>query len=310
MASLKKTRVIFQLPNVGSWFENIAVRSTGTILATRVDVPELWEINPATGTGTAIATFPPPISTVTGITELTPEVFALGVGQYNLGTGTVPGSYSIWTLDLSSSSADGTYHPKLVTQIPEAGLINGLTTGDAGKGIVLAADSEFFALYKIDIPSGSYTKTLADETMTVPPGAPIQLGINGVKIRNGYLYFTNSMRETFYRVPVGEDFKATGAVEAVATGFPQDDFVFGADGTAYVATHGANTVVKVAAGSKEGIAIAGNFESLEVAGCTACAFGRRKEDGKVLYVATAGALSMPVKGELTEPAKVVAVDLE
>jgi hypothetical protein len=310
MASLKETHVVFQLPNVGSWFENIAVRSTGTVLATRLDAPELWEINPATGTGTVIATFPPPVASVSGITELAPDVFALGAGQYNLNTGPVQGSFSIWTLDLSSSSADGTYSPKLVTQIPEAALINGLTTGDAAKGIVLGADSALFAVYKIHIPSGTYTKVLEDETMTTPPGAPLQIGINGAKMRNGHLYFTNTMRETFYRVPVGEDFKATGAVEEVATGFPQDDFVFGANGTAYITTHGANTVVEVALGSKEGVAIAGNFESLEVAGCTACALGRGQEDGKVLYVSTGGALAMPVKGTQVEPAKVVAVRLE
>jgi hypothetical protein len=109
---------------------------------------------------------------------------------------------------------------------------------------------------------------------------------------------------------VGDDFTATGTVEEVATGFPQDDFVFGANGTAYITTHGANTVVEVAVGSKEGVAIAGNFESLEVAGCTACALGRGQEDGKVLYVSTGGALAMPVKGTQVEPAKVVAVRLE
>ncbi len=130
-SSLKKTRVVFQLPDVGSWFENIAVRASGTLLVTRVDVPEVWEVDPATGSGSLLATFPAPVGSITGITELTPDVFVVGAGQYNLGSGTVAGSYGVYLLDLSGGSPPS---PKLVVQMPEVGLLNGLTTWDAETG--------------------------------------------------------------------------------------------------------------------------------------------------------------------------------
>jgi hypothetical protein len=83
MSSVKPTRVVFQLPNIGSWFENIAVTADGTILASRVDAPEVWAIDPATGKGEPWVTFPAPLSSATGIAELKDGLFALGAGRYD-----------------------------------------------------------------------------------------------------------------------------------------------------------------------------------------------------------------------------------
>ena len=303
MASLKKARTVFQLESIGTWFENIAVRSNGLLLATRVDAPEVWQIDPTTGTGSVVVTFPPPITGVTGITELTADVFAIGAGQYNAGSGTVVGSWEIHLVDFASP---GSLTPTLVTKIPEAGLINGLATWD--ENTVLAADSEFGALYKVDVGARSAAKVLQHEEMTSPAGAPMQIGINGVKVRDGHVYFSNSMRQSVYRVAVNAGLDAAGPVETLASGFMVDDFALDADGTVYGATHPMNTIVKIVPGSP-GEVIAGNVESLELAAGTACAFGRGKDDGKTLYVVTAGALVAPVKGELREPAKVAALDL-
>ncbi len=300
--ALKKTRVVFQLADIGTWFENIAVRPSGTLLATRLDVAELWEIDPATGSGSALVTFPEPLKSLTGITEVSPDVFAVGAGQYNLGAGTVAASFGVYLVDLNSASPV----PKLVTQIPEAGLINGMTTW--GADILLVGDSEFGALYKVDVAAGTYTKLLADETMGSPEEAPLQIGINGIKRLGNHLYFTNSMRQTIFRVPLDANAAATGPVETVVSGLPLDDLAFDEAGTAYVTTHVGNSIVTVTPGAKEGVVSAGSADSLELAGCTAAAFGRRPGDKKALYVVTCGALTMPVKGEETEPAKIVAVD--
>ncbi|KAK0718571.1 hypothetical protein B0T26DRAFT_752483 [Lasiosphaeria miniovina] len=311
MAALEKTRTVFQLDNIGSWFENIAVRANGRLLATRIDLPQLWEIDPASGDGAAVVTWPAPITSVTGITELTPDIFAVAVGQYDgLAKATIPGTYEIHTVDFGSPS--GPYTPRLVTAIPEGGLINGITKADGAGTVVLAADSEYGVLYRVDVAAKSYDRLMADELMRAPEGAMLSLGINGVKVRGGYIYFSNSMRNTLYRVPVESEsasFRPTGPIEPVASGFMQDDFCLDEDGTAYVTTHPMNTVVKVAAGSSEGEVIAGNLESLELAGSTACAFGRGSNDKRTLYVSCAGALAAPVKGEQVEPAKIVAIDL-
>lgn len=314
-STLKDNRTIYQLSIVGTWYENIAVRPNGHILATRIDKPVVDEIDPVKGTGSPVVGLPDSLgfTGLTGIAEIRPDVFAIGAGQYKFGVGPVPGSWEVFTLDLTSP--DGIAQTQSLLAIPEIGLLNGLTKFD--DNTLLAADSEFGALYKIDVPSATYTKLLSaedgDTALGSPEGVPMQIGINGVKVRDGFLYFTNTMRQSFYRVPLDASAKPTGPVETVASGFSADDFAFGPDGTAYITTHITNEVVAVAPGGhqKEAVVISGHQDTLEIAGSTAAAFGRgtgEADDSNVLYVVTAGGLSQPVKGQV-EPAKVVAIDL-
>ena len=305
-STLRSTRVIFQLPNKGTWFENIAVRPNGLLLVTRVDVPEVWAIDPASGGGTAIHSLPAPINSITGITELSPDVYAIGAGQYDLAKGSIEGSWEIWTFSLASAERDARSMPRKVVDVPRAGLVNGLATLDAGT--VLAADSTHGSVYKIDLVSNTCSLALSDELMNPGPEPFIPIGINGIKIRDGFLYFTNSARALFCRLPIGAGAKATGEVEVLASGFVPDDLAFDTDGSALIAAHPQNMVVKVLPGSSEVITVAGKVDSLEIAGGTACAFGRKAGEHRVLYVVTAGAVSSPVNGE-TEPGKGVAIDL-
>jgi hypothetical protein len=73
------------------------------------------------------------------------------------------------------------------------------------------------------------------------PGATA-LGINGLHVRDTYLYFTNSQQQLFGRVPLavkGGNVTATRAVEKLGTvedGGP-DDFAFDIHGRAWVTVH-------------------------------------------------------------------------
>jgi hypothetical protein len=286
----------------------MAVRSDGTLLVTRVDVPEVWSIDVSTGAGSVLIKVPAPITSVTGITELSPDVFAIGVGQYDLIKGTIPGTFEVWTFSLVDGTAAGQSSLRHVCKIPDAGLLNGMVTWDSTS--VLTVDSSHGVIYKVDINAGTSNVILSDELAKPPADAPLPIGINGIKIRDGYVYFTNSARLSFYRVPVNKDTAIpSGPVELVASGFANDDFTFDTEGSAYICTHVQNTVIKLAPGSTEMVTVAGKSDSLDIAGGTSCAFGRRADDTRTLYVTVAGALSMPVNGE-TEPAKVVAIDLE
>jgi hypothetical protein len=297
------TRTIFQLPNVGTWYENVAVRSSGTVLGSRLDKPELTEIDPATGKATALVEFPSPNNALTGITELTPDVFAIGAGQYSQEGGNVDGSWGLWTVDLSAANPE----PKQVVQLPEIGLLNGITTFDSNT--VLIADSTFGALWRVDVSGKSAAKITALEEMSSPEGAPFQIGMNGIKVHDGALYWTNTTRGRVYRAALGADASLSGKPEEVFGVMAPDDLCIAPDGTIYATSHMGHTVVAAAKGAKEASLLAGNAETLEIGGPTACALGRGKDEGKVLYVVTSGALAAPVKGELKEPAKVVAVEL-
>lgn len=328
------SRLIFQLDTKPSFFENILTRPNGNLLLTRQDVNELWEVVSVTGSGKRLVTIPD-VESLTGITEVSPDIYAVGAGIYRLANheGTVPGSYSIWIIDLTS----GEPQIRQAAKTPEIGQLNGIAAWDART--VLVADSHNGKIYCVDIVDGTSSVAFEDDTTRDAPGAPLQLSVNGIKVREvdgkKYIYYTNTTRMLFCRVLLDDNVKPVGAVEILGTGFipsqyaigtafealasdsstatpwfMPDDFCFSRDGTAYVTSHPTNIVFKVVtdgAGS-EVVKIAGGLKAWDVASATACTFGRSKGDGDVLYISTAGANVIPIDGQ-SEPAKVVAVEI-
>lgn len=123
------TSTIFQLDRNGTWIENLAVRCNGDILATRIDSPEVWTITPnhanitTRGHGSLLHRFPNAKSTM-GIVEITPDIFGVIVGNVSLPSTTPePGSFSLWTLDLTVGHPNAT----LLAHIPEGQFLDGLT---------------------------------------------------------------------------------------------------------------------------------------------------------------------------------------
>ncbi|KAF5005214.1 hypothetical protein FDECE_8335 [Fusarium decemcellulare] len=338
--------IIFQEETQPSFFESICARSNGMLLVTRQDVNELWELNPFTRTGRCVLRITE-VESLTGMCEVSLDVYAVGGGTYRVKTheGPLPGTFGVWLADLTGDE------PKVhqVTRIPEIGQLNGITAWDSQT--ILAADSYHGKVYRVNIQDGSSSVCIEHETMTDPPKSPVRMGVNGLKIRTvdggRELYYSNTARMLFCRIPVDCNATATGPAEVLATGFsPEsmtatnpafaalptavvpasehtiknldslpvptegfmpDDFCFDEDGSTYVTTHPTNMVMKIPPGGGSAIRIAGGFTEWEVAAATACTFGRTKEDRHVLYVTTAGANVIPI-GEKSEPAKVVAID--
>lgn len=294
---------IFQLDKAGTWFENLAVRDSGSILATRLDVPEIWEIHPTSGTGSKILEIPN-ITHLLGIAEVSPDVFVVGGTNFTESGSAAVGSAQVWELNLSGCEPE----KRLVTQISEAGLPNGITKADDDH--VLLADSTMGVIYKLNIRTGNYSIALSDpETMTISEDAEITVGVNGIKILNDYVYYTNTARQTFSRIPVDKQFNAVGPSETIASGFLQDDFTILGDGTAFIAASALNTVLKVSPDGQVS-AIAGSKLSTEIASATAIQFGRTRENQQVLYVTTSGDQLAPVNGTVVVPAEVVSIHLE
>ncbi|KAF5687187.1 hypothetical protein FDENT_5511 [Fusarium denticulatum] len=336
-------KTVFQLDSKPSFFESITVRSSGALIVTRQDTSEIWEIDPISGTGKCIVTVPD-VDSVTGIAQVLPDVYAFGAGTYRLENheGTVPGSYSVWVVDLRGTSPD----LRLVVKMPEVGQLNGLAAWDAEA--VLAADSYHGRIYHVDLITGSYIVAFDDDSLKDPPNAPVRMGVNGVKVREGdgikYIYYTNTTRMLFCRVPVEGDVKPAGPVEIMATGYipdtiaagtmferhssaaiPEDverslahpippptvglvpdDFCIADNGAVYMTTHPTNMVIRVPPNGGEGVKIAGGFGSRDVASATACTLGVTGADKDVLYVTTAGGNVVPINGQ-TEGAKIVAI---
>lgn len=300
------SKTLFQLTDQPTWFENIAIRPNGILLTTRLDVPEVWSIDPATGTGTCLLRLPAsePANALTGICQVTPDVFAIGATIYDLtGVGPTAGSGSVWVVDLTGE----TVTLCKVADTSEIGVINGMATWDSKT--VLLTDCLHGKIYRLDIETGIYSIALEDETMTLPPNAPFPFAINGLKVHRApsqaYVYYTTTTRQSVYRLPVTSHLQPSGPVETLAQGLLADDIAIAGDGTVYVCTNTMNTVVKIPSGGGEVVNVAGQAQGMDLAGSTACVLSK---DERTLYVSTAGGNAMPVEGR-TEPAKIVEIKL-
>lgn len=118
------------------------------------------------------------------------------------------------------------------------------------------------------------------------PGYPNFLvpGANGLKVYNGYVYFSNSSTATIYRSKILSD-GSSGPIEAVFADTVADDFAFDADGNLFIATNGfSNEVIRITpSGDRTVIASAANGLDSP----SAVAFGT-DADSSTLYISNLG----------------------
>lgn len=308
------THTLHQFPKP-SWIENLAVRSNGQLLLTVLTSPNLYLLDPSESSKPALVHSFEGYLGLLGITEVEKDIFYIAAGNFNISTfDTGVGSYAIWEVDMRNSSIANSLvlgaAIKKVTDIPEAVLLNGMETlfGPtlASKSHVLVADSGQGLVWQVDPKTGKYSTFAAVQEME-PSAEGMLIGINGIKIRDSYLYWTNSSLQLFCRIAIGGDGTPKGETEVVKNEIFGDDFVFDDRGNAWVAQNVFNKIgVLMADGSV--ITVAGEPDQFTVAGPTACRFGRRPDDQHILYVATTGGIGAPINGTEFEGAKVVAVD--
>ncbi|GME63578.1 Six-bladed beta-propeller TolB-like protein [Neofusicoccum parvum] len=292
----KSIHTLHQWP-LGVWAENIAVRANGHLLVTFVtpsaSVHQLDPSNPPNTTdpaATLLHAFPN-ATQATGITELgsTPDVFA------------VVADSTIHTLDLRASPP----RVRRIATIAAAGLLNG-AAALPGTPLLLVADSQLGAIWRVDARTGAHALLLRDPAMApsaADPHLPF-LGINGIRYgADGFVYFNNSPRRWWCRVPVDPTTgDVRGPVQTLAEGVLADDFavrweVEEGEVVGYLAGLNDNVVTRVTLdGAKE--VVAGNLNSTVVAGATAGAWGRTGETSTTLFVTTGGGTGLPVNGTL------------
>jgi hypothetical protein len=176
---------------------------------------------------------------------------------------------------------------------PEARFLNGLARLPGGT--VLAADSIAGTIWRVDPATGALKPWLVNPRLQPDPAvAPFRPGANGLKVRGGLLYVSNSSRGEIARIPLGPDDRPTGPIADWAHPGPVDDFDFGPDGTLYAATHGAALL----AIDTDGVPRPVFSEGCD--GCTSVAVDR----GRLLVLTTGGL----VEG-LGRPARVLSVRL-
>ena len=314
------TRLVYEFGN-GSWVENIAVRSNGQLLVTRLDEPELWLIDPSTPQAKAalVERFSS-YRALFGIIEYTPESFALIAGNYSATNGTTPGSYAILDVNMTgvSLSPNGSLSAPppthTIARIPSAQLLNGMSY--LTNSTILVSDLLLGNVLSVDVHTGAYRIVATDPLMGIFPSASFgPVGIDGLHVLGSELYFANAGSSVFARLPIdpstGEaQGNATVVSMALNSSSNYDDFTFGRDGrVAYLVTGSANSIEEVNLATGRGRIVAGSLNSTDIAEPTAVAFGRGKKDSGVLYVVTGGGLVAPVDGDIVVGGQVVAVEI-
>ena len=272
--------------------ENVAIRSNGHLVLSVVNEPFVYDLDPRAHhpLPKVVHHFPGVIGT-TDMAETAPDIFAVVAGNWSsTKLQATPGSFSIWSIDLNTPEPT----VKLITSIPEAAALNGVTTLNGSSDIVLIADSALGAVWRVNVATGDYSIAIQNPFFTnnsTKNPSPVPIGINGVHTSEGMLYFTNSAQGSYGRIPITNDGSAAGEVEIlVGVGGPSadyDDFDIDREGNAWIATH-PNAVVEVTTeGEQRNITRDANITDLIQP--VSVKFGRGSgQEEKTLYVVTAG----------------------
>lgn len=313
------SRTIFQFESNATWIENFSVGPEGdlyfTTLWPQASLYQLRDSSGPTPNASLVYTIPG-AGALSGITAISSDTYVVGAAIFRSIGVLEPGTGAFWSIRVPTvGNGLGEAIAKKIADIPEAGFLNGFATLPQGicrhrcNTTVLAADSFNGQIWRVNIATGKY-----DVAIKVPEMAPqtaLPVGINGIKIQDGYLYWTNAATTSIYRLAIDAQGTPTPGA-AVETLFyiesaQLDDFTIDDEGNFWVATNADNRVIAIRPDGAQEVVVGGKG-TLTVAGDTSVRFGRGDGDKQTLYVTTGGANSAPVNGTITEPAKIVAVD--
>ena len=302
--------VIYEFPR-GYWCENLAIRCTGEILATITTRPELYLVDPNKERD-AIRLYSFPATSVIGIVELGTDVFYVATGNITLSSAgapsVAPGSSAVWKVDLRSFSVEDE-RPVRVSKIavfPNAGNLNGLAVLNRRKGLLLGADSLGGRIWQLNV----YTKQIEifseDPLTKKAPDSKLPVGINGIRVRKGAVYFSNMGREIIARLNVKNHKTPIGPAVSVVTGLTgMDDFAIGPNG-AFFSAQNLNDSLSFAPASGGPAEFIANI----TANPTSVAFGRRAEDSQSVYISCAGGTMEEFNSPSPPSGKILRVDVK
>jgi hypothetical protein len=288
------------------FLENLVVRADGSVLITAVLQKELWYVpGPARTLAEPVLVhgFDHP---VTGIVEVEPDVFVLGLTE-----GYTSHESHLIRLDLNGWTPGTPVAPEVIFTFDDrVRALNGSCL--LGPGVMAVADCFAGLIWRVDLTEGARGASarvwLEHDTMADDPDGeipwPPQPGVNGVRYgaQTGYLYYTSTAQKVFMRVPVDPaTLDPSGAAEFVAAIDNGDDFCIDEDaGFAYVTRHRANTLDRVPLAPRHGSEVRhllGDPFNPVIAGPSSAYWGRVPGDeGKVLYVTTDGGTTAPPDG--------------
>ncbi|KAE8133819.1 hypothetical protein BDV38DRAFT_295878 [Aspergillus pseudotamarii] len=247
--------------------ENTALRPDGSLLLSTFDQGRLYTLNPSVPNAEAeLVAALPGATALCGIAAIDTNKFAI--------IGGVRGNYSytnetIYTVDFGTNPTNPTI--EVVSRIPDAIMLNGLAALPAYPHVVMAGDARLGAVFRVDTDTGIAEIAFKDPLLTAPSNASTPIGVNGLKMAGGYMYFTNTAREIFARVPIDGFGRKTGEIEVIAALnnaelYNWDDFVVLEDlNVAYLAQPD-NAVAQVSLDGVQNIIVGGGDDHTTLAG--------------------------------------------
>ena len=171
---------------------------------------------------------------------------------------------------------------ELLANAPSTTVWNGI---DVHRGYLYAADTFDGLVWRIPL-SGGIAEIWADDPLLKRPPGALFPGPNGLKFFRGEIYVANSSTGDVVAIPIEPNGGPGAARVAVTLPFPQgcDEFAFDVRGSIYCTTDPFNTVLRLDRdGTVETLLDASNL----LDGPTSCAFGRRGQNRKNLYITNA-----------------------
>ena len=282
--------------------EGIVQRPSGKLLVTINTHPLLYEIDPYSNQVGGIVHRFAGYQSLFGIVESAqPDLYYLIANNF---TGIpdfwgFPGSNSIFSVDLRQVPDPTTPHGNRlvkvtkVVDIPEAGLLDGITIVNAQKGILITGDAQSGTLYLIDTTKGTAKAILKDAllagTATDRAASLAHTGINGIKYYKPCqeLYTTNTAKGLL--VTIGLDhhtgMPTTKPVVAEDRGIGSylDDLSFDRDGNQYICEPLKGVRFRPKEGGRNGSSRKSNL-LVPLSNANANFFGRLDRDKCILYI--------------------------
>lgn len=294
-------------PN-GTWVENISVRPNGNLLVTTSTpngtvwhVKEPWTEEPEV---VLAYNFDQWVDRLIGIGETTPDKYVVVGSRFYDTTAfssQVDRTFCAMELDFSRGEEPTA---RLIQWFPEASLLQGVAALPWDPTTVLISDQYVLRprqqqvdwtpapgqIWRLDTITGEKEIVMTDYAelnTTYAHGEDV--GIDGIKIRDHYLYWVNQDTGGVYRIEIDDSGRPVlpavpETLSVVDTLW--DDFAFGPNGADTIWSTGLNNIWAISPANGTAIVVdgVGTSDNLSFPGPTAAQFGRTEKDSSILYV--------------------------